>query len=140
MSLLHVAIGPSQRLRGLAGLVHVLAAFALWLAVSPRSIPFTTALLLALAAHAVWQDMQLRAPTVNAFEADDDGCRVRWRGAWHPARVREALVTEFLTVVHLSAGKRRIDLVLLADSVDAEAFRQLRVWLRWHGDSSGSGF
>ena len=45
-------------------------------------------------------------------------------------------VTPQLTVLLLRFGKRLEALVLLPDSLPAEAFRQLRLWLRWQADAS----
>lgn len=49
--------------------------------------------------------------------------------------LRDSLVTPHLTVLNvLSQGARLArSVVILPDSLDAEAFRQLRVWLKWGG-------
>jgi len=50
----------------------------------------------------------------------------------------DSVVTPYLTVIHVYAKNaplwRRIftrHLIVLPDAVDAESYRQLRVWLRW---------
>lgn len=131
MNRLRVEIGPSLRLRALLMLAHGLGAYSCWLAISAPDL--LAVVLTALAGSAVWHDHRQRHPQASVFEADADGCRVLWRGRWLDARVQEALVTELLTVVNLLCSGRRVDLVLLADNADAEAVRQLRVWLRWRG-------
>jgi hypothetical protein len=45
-------------------------------------------------------------------------------------------VTPYLTVLLLRFGNRLEAVVLLSDSLPEEAFRQLRLWLRWQGDAS----
>lgn len=50
-----------------------------------------------------------------------------------------SFVTAYLTVLNLKTGtsRWRRNLLLTPDRVDAEAFRQLRVWLRWGYRGSG---
>ncbi len=47
-----------------------------------------------------------------------------------------SFVTAYLTILNLRdlQTNRRVHLLLLPDNTDAEAFRQLRVWLRWGHD------
>ena len=47
----------------------------------------------------------------------------------------DSLVTPFITVLNILPQGARLarSVVILADSLDAESFRQLRVWLRWGG-------
>ena len=47
--------------------------------------------------------------------------------------LRDSLVTPFITVLNVLPQGARFarSLVVLPDSLDAESFRQLRVWLRW---------
>ncbi len=48
---------------------------------------------------------------------------------------RDGLVTPFLTVLNVQPQGTRLarSIVILPDSLDAESFRQLRVWLKWSG-------
>jgi len=55
-------------------------------------------------------------------------------GEWVPAEVLDSsFVKPWLTVLHLRLEDRRrmLPLVLLADMLDPEDFRRLRVWLHW---------
>lgn len=55
-------------------------------------------------------------------------------GSKHEVHVLESsFVAAYLTVLNLQCVEngRRIHLVLLPDNVEADNFRQLRVWLRW---------
>lgn len=47
-----------------------------------------------------------------------------------------SFVTAYLTILNLRdlENGRQVHLLLLPDNTDAEAFRQLRVWLRWGYD------
>ena len=47
--------------------------------------------------------------------------------------LRDSLVTPFITVLNILPQDARFarSLVILPDSLDAESFRQLRVWLKW---------
>lgn len=47
-----------------------------------------------------------------------------------------SFVTAYLTILNLRdlESGRQVHLLLLPDNTDAEAFRQLRVWLRWGYD------
>jgi toxin CptA len=56
------------------------------------------------------------------------------RGGWHECEVLgSTYVTAFLTVLilRLSGARRVRSVVLMSDSMAAEDFRRLRVWLRW---------
>jgi len=47
--------------------------------------------------------------------------------------LRDSLVTPYLTVLNILPQGARFarSVVILPDSLDAESFRQLRVWLKW---------
>ena len=56
----------------------------------------------------------------------------RLNGEAGEARIHpHTTVTPQLTVLLLRSSRRIEPLVLLADSLDTEEFRQLRLWLRW---------
>ena len=109
----------------------VLAGLPLWLALLA---------IMALAASLVYdvrQTAMLRAPdAVSAFEitADDKFSIQTRRGEWLECELLgSTYVTYFLTILNLKAidsGKNK-RAVILPDSLDAEDFRKLRVWLRW---------
>jgi toxin CptA len=87
----------------------------------------------------VRQSALLRSP--NAVVAiditSDDAFSIQTRrGEWIECEVLgSTYVTAFLAVVNLceidSSAVRRV--AILPDSIDAEDFRGLRVWLRWKG-------
>ena len=82
----------------------------------------------------------LRAPdAVIGFEitADDRFSIQTRRGEWIQCEVLgSTYVTSFLTILNLKAidSGRNTRAVILPDSLDAEDFRKLRVWLRWKRD------
>lgn len=49
--------------------------------------------------------------------------------------LRDSLVTPYITVLNFLPQGARLarSVVILPDSMDAESFRQLRVWLKWGG-------
>lgn len=49
--------------------------------------------------------------------------------------LRDSLVTPYITVLNVLPQGARLarSVVILPDSLDAESFRQLRVWLKWGG-------
>ena len=52
--------------------------------------------------------------------------------------LRDSLVTPFIAVLNILPQGARFarSVVILPDSLDAESFRQLRVWLKWNGQSA----
>lgn len=57
----------------------------------------------------------------------------------HSAQVQgSTLVTAGFTVLNLKLEQARVSCVILPDAVDAEAFRRLRVWLRWRAHEEDS--
>lgn len=55
-------------------------------------------------------------------------------GQWHEGEVLgSTTVTSFLTVINLRVGSQRgiRSIVILPDSMAADDYRRLRVWLRW---------
>lgn len=102
-----------------------------WIAVTALVVNFT---------WDVRRSALLRSPdAVVAIEiAADDAFSIQTRrGGWIECKVLgSTYVTAFLSILNLEAqgsgGTRRA--VILPDSIDAEDFRKLRVWLRWKRD------
>ena len=86
------------------------------------------------------QTVLLRAPdAVVALEiASDDALSIQTRrGDWITCEVLgSTYVIYFLAIVNLKeqGSGRAKRAVILPDSIDAEDFRKLRVWLRWKGE------
>ncbi len=109
---------------------HALTLLALWLtALTPTWQILATVVLTGSAIHYF---RRLHKDGITALEADDSGYRLLDRGTWLEAQMRHALVTATLTVVEFKqTNGRRRSLVLLPDSLAADDYRRLRVWLRW---------
>ncbi len=136
-----ITLRPSRILTAILVLAHaaaiamvVLAGLPLW----AQSI--LAAALVVNLVFDVRQTAWLRAPgAVIGFEiAADDRFSIQIRcGEWLECEVLgSTYVTYFLTILNLKAidsGKHQ-RAVILPDSLDAEDFRKMRVWLRWKRD------
>lgn len=85
------------------------------------------------------RDAWLRLPDscVGASFGDETVLTLRSGRQLQGRLAGDALVTPYLTVLTVALDESRgtRSLVVLPDSLDAEAFRQLRLWLKW-GDQS----
>ena len=131
---LSVSPKPSRRLLLIQSLAHAVAAAA----VLAATIPSWLAAVLLLLIGASLARMRLVAP-VAALLLRGDG-RLETVGAdgtaseaaVHP----HTLVLSFLVVVLYRQDGRLRSLTLLADSLAAEDFRQLRLWLSWRSTAA----
>lgn len=124
-----IQIGVSNRLRGIVAVVHGLAGVAVWRVVDVLWLQLS--IMAALMISAAWYDQIMRHPAICEIEGDKDGYRILLQHVWQSAEMKEALITAPLTVIHFQyAGKGR-NVVLMADNVETQAYRQFRVWLRW---------
>ena len=87
-------------------------------------------------AYHLWRDAWLSAPySCVGLVLDGDQVALTTRGCGQLAGqvLRESLVTPHLTVLSILPQGARLarNVLILPDSLDAESFRQLRVWLRW---------
>jgi toxin CptA len=137
---LRVWLRPSRTLAAAIALAH-LAALATAVAALPGAAAAVVAAGVALSAIGHLREALHRAPqAVTGLELSADG-RVAVAdpsGDWLTARVRSVAVpVPWLAVVTLrdALGQRRAA-VVLPDALDREAFRRLRVWLRW-GTAAG---
>ena len=109
---------------------HGLAILALWAAAlaSPWQIGGTAVLIASVA----YYFLQLSHTPVSAIEADETGYRLLHQGLWTDAVLHQAVITAPLTVIQFKlASGTRIAVPLLADSMAADDYRHLRVWLKW---------
>jgi len=147
---LSLRLHPSRSLTGLLAGVHVVGAGALWLA--PLGATWAVAGSLALGGHFVWVLRQhaWRSASGSVVELElREDCSVSARsraGRWLGYRVSGAsFVSPRLTVLNLrpDAGRRGCSVLITPDSLDADGFRRLRVWLRWRcggqADQSAAG-
>ena len=126
---------PSLWLALLLGGLHAGALFCLWLVpLMPWAKLLGSALLLTSAVHAVFHHALNRcARSVQALALDQAGRLevVMGGNRLAAALVPGAFVTPWLTVLQCRTAKGRVSLLLTPDRVEAEAFRRLRVRLRW---------
>ncbi|MCK9389390.1 MAG: hypothetical protein M0Q22_13485 [Sulfuritalea sp.] len=131
---LSLSIKPSRRLAVIQSLAHVVGAGAVLAATLPSWL--MAALLLLIGASLA---RQRRTPSVEGLVLGGDG-QLQIVGAGdtavdvvvHP----HTLVLSFLVVLLYRQEGRLRSLPLLADSLAAEDFRQLRLWLRWRSTAA----
>lgn len=136
--MLKIGLRPSRMLAAILAAVHCAAIILVVLVPLPQWLKAAaiTALLVSLAFY-VWQTALLRSPhAVVAIEvASDETFSVQTRrGDWLGCEVLgSTYVASFLTVLNLREPEKRTvrHVVVLPDSMDADDFRRLRVWLRW---------
>lgn len=131
---------PSHILTAVLTVAHITVLVALL----PLALPLWTKLALAVVivtslAYHVWLDAQRAAPTSGtALVLEGDKVMLVMRDGQELAVSvsKDSLVTPWLTILNLmplgAHTTRRI--LILPDSMDAESFRQLRVWLKWASD------
>jgi toxin CptA len=135
---LSLRLGSSRLLAAMVGGAHVVAAAALWLAAVP--VIYALACSMALSVHLAWVVRRdaLRTDPHALIELDvvDDGSvsvgtRAGLRRAYRVGG--SSFVSPLLAVLNLrpEGGRWEHHILIAADSVDAESFRRLRVWLRW---------
>ena len=134
-------IKPSPVGALLVGSLHGLAALAVLIVLPPvAAIICVTGLALSAAIH-VGRALQRSPMSVRELVLHPDG-RAAWRdgtGEWHlSGRVHGAALATWLTVLGLcDAGGRVWPLLLVPDAAEADARRELRVWLRWRAQTGG---
>jgi toxin CptA len=119
-------------------MAHGAAIALLWPLALPGWIKglLAAALCASLAFH-VRRDARLAAPqSIVGFEVGEDGSsllRTRNGNALEARLLPDSFVTPYLCVLGFKPAGRRFAryVTLLPDSLDADAFRRLRVWLKW---------
>lgn len=108
---------------------------------APLALPLWARILMALLVlisllYHVWHDAWLLALSSNkTLLLDGDMVQLVARnGDQVTARVlADSLITPYITVLNVLPQGSNLarSVIILPDSLDAESFRQLRVWLRW---------
>ncbi len=131
-----VAIGPSRILRRAVITLYLLAGGAL--ALSALAPIGQAAGFLALGLSA-WHCTRPRPQTRLRCERDRKLMRGTEAGWCEVQIVPPLVVLPGLTLasMHDPVGGRRNTLLILADSIEAQDFRRLRVWLRWQAEGGG---
>jgi toxin CptA len=129
-------IRPSNRLRLAMAALHALAAGAVSLADLAGWLILAT--LVALAGHLAWALGRVR-PAALRCQADGS-LHVLAGGDWLAAELLpDTAVLAWLVVLRyrMVGGAGRHAVVVLPDSLETDAFRRLRVWLRWRARLAG---
>lgn len=129
---------PSRLLAAILIIAHVTAlCLLLTLPLDAGLLAGATLLLVFSADFSISRHALLRhARSVVRLELTDRE-HLRWQtraGSWQSGRILgSSTVAPWLTVLNVRCDGRRwpLHVVLLTDSLDAAAFRRLRVWLRW---------
>jgi toxin CptA len=108
-------------------------AVAIGLALTPMPIPLKLGVVLVLLLF-LFRRLRARQNLPSALELLPDGT-LSWHTADSSARNYKVDMTTtvlpWLTVLRLEGQDGKRSLVLLRDSMAADEYRQLRVWLRW---------
>jgi toxin CptA len=122
-----VQVGPSRRLRFMRLALWMLAWVGLWAAHLPRPLQWLGSLWL------LWDvTREVRVQPTDVLRLGTAGhLWLREGEDWKPARLDTASrVTPLMVWLSLEVEGRRRRIVVLPDSMPAEDFRRLRVWLR----------
>ena len=121
----------SSRIRqGLVFLTHGLAGASVWAAELAPVLAGGLALMIAISLVIA---LKQRRPSLLRCRSDG-GLEIRFEDAWEAVEIRPAtVVLASLVVLRFRRAGRRWDeaLAIYPDSLAADAFRRLRVWLRW---------
>lgn len=111
-------------------MVHGVAMLAVWL--SAVTLSWKIGFTLVLTGSGVFYFFQLSRLSFTVIEADQSGYYLWYQGQKLDARLKQAFVTAPLTVMQFQlASSQQVAITLLMDSTDPDAYRHLRVWLRW---------
>ncbi len=138
MAILYIHRKPSFQLVALLSLVHIAAAGLLWPLALPLGIKAIVAIALVISlVYYLRQDALLIADNaVIVFALSDEmQCIVTIRSGESMICniLGNTFVAPYLTVLNLKPVGELFtrSVVILPDGIDAEEFRQLRIWLRW---------
>lgn len=127
-----LSISPSQRLRAVVLAAHALVAAVVFMADVDWAYRLT---LLAAAAVGLFHFLRLRGE-IN-LRCDPDGSLAVFRDdEWQPVSLQmDSTVLSWAVVLRYcrQEGGRMETCMALADGLDPDEFRRLRVWLKWRG-------
>lgn len=138
MTILAIQRKPSYWLAAILSLAHLAAAVVLWTLMLSLNIKLiiTVALIISLIYY-LRQDALLTANrAVIAFELSNEmQCTLTTRSGESIvcSILSSTFVAPYLTVLNLKTAEKlfMLSVAILPDSIDAEEFRQLRIWLKW---------
>ena len=134
---LSVPITPSHRLLLSQSLAHIAAALAVLVATVPSWLAAILLMVIGASLARLRRALPVSGLVLNGDgqleTLDADGTASE--AVVHP----HTFVLSFLVVLLYRQERRLRSLTLLADSLAAEDFRQLRLWLRWRSAASKVG-
>lgn len=133
-----IELRPSRTLLALLALAHVATLGMIWGAAFETPVRWGASLAVAAscAFHLRQEGLFLASSAIVGLQlgaGSDCGLLLR-SGEWVEGRILgTSLVTPWLSVLNVASEGRRLsrNIVLFPDSLDAEAYRKLRVKLRW---------
>ncbi|MCE9571244.1 MAG: hypothetical protein K8R10_14775 [Rhodocyclales bacterium] len=129
VALLSISLKPSRRLLLIQSLAHIVAATSVLASAVPS---WLAAFLLLLIGFSLAHVARSRPAAGLVLRGDGHLATVGADGTAMEADVHpHTLVFSFLIVLLYRQGGRLRSMTLLTDSLGAEDFRQLRLWLRW---------
>ena len=105
--------------------MHTLALVAVWLTELPLIVSILLAVLLVLSAGYYWQTLFSPVERQLLFQP-----ATGWQLNLQPVQIQQAFISRPLLVINYRQAAKNAALVLLSDSADADALRQLRILLR----------
>jgi toxin CptA len=136
--MLSITLRPSYLLALMLAAMHALALISVWLVPLPltakigAAVVLMLSLVLTLRRH-VWRTGK---QAIRAIRLSGE-CDVAVQGQdseWQEVvLLPSSFVSDYLTVLNLRLEGEKLarHVVILPDAIDAEQFRQMRVWLRW---------
>ena len=115
----------SRRLGYILLVMHTLALVAVWLTELPLIVSILLAVLLVLSAGYYWQTLFSSVERQLLFQPDTG-----WQINLQPVQIQQAFISRPLLIINYRQAAKNAALVLLSDSADADALRQLRILLR----------
>ncbi len=139
---LRIELKPSRSLVCVLGIVHALALVSAWVSLGGWVQVLVIIGTLASAAGCLTEALLVSPSSAHALELHPDG-RASWRdraGLWHEGRLGgQRFAVPALVVLGLEHAPRRGRwIVLMPDSAEGDALRNLRVWLRWRRERAES--
>ena len=109
--------------------MHTLALAAVWLTELPLIVSILLAVLLVLSAGYYYRQTLFSPAERQLLFQPDTG----WQLNQQPVKIQQAFISRPLLIINYRQATKNAVLVLLSDSADADALRQLRILLRQNG-------
>jgi len=121
---------PSRALRAAILITGALAALATWSSGLAVSLAYAALALAGVLVLRAWHGTSRHAGSRLALMPDGSWSLRNARGDERMLDLRAATDLGFLFALTFGDGRQRVRLPLMADTLDADTARQLRVWLR----------